>query len=395
MSRNYWINLGLALLVLLTSCNKISQDPVPEPTPPPIQEPDPVTYTVRDLSEMTLREKIGQMINVRPETLEGSTVPRTGFDLKYRETFKKFPVGGFTLFAANITSPGQVSMFTEQLHSFGDYPLLCIDEEGGTVARIGRNVLFGVITYENMYSVGSTGNKVEAYMAGQNIGDYLFKYQFDVDFAPVADVFTNPNNKVIGKRAFSSDPTVAAEMSSQFLLGLKDKKVEGCLKHFPGHGDTDTDTHTGYAETLKSWNELLECEMIPFKKGIEAGARVIMTAHVAAPNITGDAKPASLSQLMLTEKLRKELGYKGIIITDAIEMGAIANNYHVGEACLLAIEAGVDILLLPLSLDEVFGAITKAVEDGRITEKRIDESVERILQLKRDILKSRGIWAEN
>lgn len=334
------------------------------------------------------------MINIRPETLEGTTVPRTGFDAKYKEKFDKYPVGGFTLFAANISSPGQTELFTDNLHAFANYPLLCIDEEGGTVARIARNALFGVIKYESMYSVGSTGNSVEAFMAGQNIGEYLYKYHFDVDFAPVADVFTNPNNKVIGKRAFSSDPNVAAEMSSQFLLGLKDKKVEGCLKHFPGHGDTDTDTHTGYAETLKSWNELLECEMIPFKKGIESGARVIMTAHVAAPNITGDSTPASLSQLMLTEKLRKELGYKGIIITDAIEMGAIAKNYSIGDACLLAIEAGVDILLLPLSLDEVFDTITKAVESGRITEKRIDESVERILQLKRDILKSRGQLAE-
>lgn len=397
IKNKHWSFLAISLAFMLVACGgNVDPDPVPEPepTPTPTPEPEEVVYKIQDLSELTLKEKIGQMINIRPETLEGSTVARTGFDTKYRALFEKYPVGGFTLFAANIVSPAQTEMFTNELHKFANYPLLCIDEEGGSVARIARNSLFGVIKYDSMYLVGSSGNSVEAFMAGQNIGEYLLKYNFDVDFAPVADVFTNPNNKVIGKRAFSSDPNVAAEMSSQFLLGLKKQKVEGCLKHFPGHGDTDTDTHTGYAETLKTWNELLDCEMIPFKKGIEAGARVIMTAHVATPNITGDTTPASLSPVMLTEKLRKELGYKGIIITDAIEMGAISKNYSVGEACLLAIEAGVDILLLPLTLEEVFTEITKAVESGRISEKRIDESVERILQLKRDILKSRNQLAQ-
>ena len=222
----------------------------------------------------------------------------------------------------------------------------------------------------------------DAYEFGNSIGRYLALYGIDIDFAPVADVNTNPQNPVIGDRAFSEDPSDAAGKVVKYLQGLSDAGIYGCIKHFPGHGDTQTDSHFGYAQSLKTWEELLSCEMIPFKAGIEAGTPLVMTAHIAVPSVTGSAIPSTLSPLMLTEKLRGELGYDGIIITDALRMGAISKEYSASEAAALAFIAGADILLLPENPLEAFKGVMAAIEDGRITEERLDASVRRILELK-------------
>ena len=376
----------LTAMAVAISCEK-PEDPGIEPIIPP--DPEPVFYSVKPLAEMSLREKIGLLFFVRAEALSDETKV-TVFSKVIEEYYAKYPVGGFTLFAQNIVGPSQLDSFTKKLHDLANYPLLSIDEEGGTVARIAKNGNFGVPAYSSMYDIGSTGDSRNAYEAGNTIGSYIKSYGFDIDFAPVADVFTNPKNTVIGKRSFSSNPRVAAEMSSQFLLGLQKEGVEGCLKHFPGHGDTSTDSHYGYAETKKTWEEMLACEMIPFKEGIKNGAQLIMTAHVGTPNVTGNATPASLSHFMLTEKLRGELGYKNIIITDAIEMGAITNEYSVEEATVKALQAGADIVLMPSDLEKAFNAVEKAIEDGTLTEERIDESASRVIELKKRILSARG-----
>lgn len=388
MNRYLRALLYAALAVFLAACHEV--EPEPEPTPSPVP-PQPVvlTYSVKEVKDLSTREKVGQLFVIRPEAL-GSDA-KTALSAGAKAFFDKYPCGGFCLYAANITDPAQLASFNTALHGLANYPLLAIDEEGGSVARIAKNAAFGVRKYDSMYAIGSSGNVNEAYTAGTTIGGYLLEYSFDVDFAPVADVFSNPNNTVIGKRSFSSDPGVAAKMSTQFLLGLKNRKVEGCLKHFPGHGDTDTDTHTGYAESLKTWEQMKECEMIPFISGIENGARLIMSAHISVPNVTGDSTPSTLSKKVLTELLRGELGYKGIIVTDGIEMGAISNQYDVVDACVLALEAGADILLVPSSYAKAFDGVVAAVESGRIPMERLDESVGRILSLKRDILKNRGI----
>lgn len=367
-----------------------------EPTPDPGPGPDPVIvkYTLPKLEEMTLEQKVGQMFNIRVENLTGSTAASKDPADDLKDAFQQRPCGGFTLFAANIINPNQILKFNDFLHGLGSYPLLCIDEEGGTVARIGRNSNFNVPTFTSMGDVGATGNTKNAFDAGSTIGSYLFLYSFDVDLAPVADVNSNPENPVIGKRAFSSDPQIAAEMSSQFLLGLQGKKVEGCLKHFPGHGDTQTDSHYGFAETLKTWDEMLECEMIPFKKGIETGARMVMTAHISAPNVTGSSEPSTLSKIILTDKLRGELGFQGIIITDAMGMGAITQAYSDGDAAIKAIKAGADIILCPADYADTFDTVVHAVENGTIEESRINESVARILALKKDILTKRELLAD-
>ena len=378
---------------IFTSCTSDEDDnPVVSPT-------DEVEA---QLQRMTLREKVGQLFYVRPECLDTtihfnqpSSVDATSDDIReiklqavnatMRGVNEKYPVGGVILYAHNIEDEAQLSAFVSQIRTLNGAPLLCIDEEGGRVARIANNENFDVEKFESMGAIGATGDAQNAYRCGNVIGTYLRRYGFDIDFAPVADVNTNPENIVIGARAFSDDPQVAAPMVVNYLQGLKDAGITGCIKHFPGHGDTQADTHYGYAQSLKTWNEMLNCEMITFKAGIQWGTQLIMTAHIAAPNVTGADVPATMSPIILQNKLRGELGYQNLIITDAMEMGAITQQYSNAEAAVGTLQAGADIVLGPQNFVEAFDAVVKAVDDGVLTEQRIDQSVRRILKLKRQI----------
>ena len=348
--------------------------------------------SVLNIKKMSLREKVGQMFFVRPEALD-TTIHWTEYqdlpDYKLqqvnktmRDVSKDYPVGGMILYAHNIVDEAQLGEFIAEIRTLNGSPLLAIDEEGGRIARIANNENFDVPKYESMAAIAESGDPSEAYKAAFTIGSYVKEYGFDIDYAPVADVNTNPENIVIGPRAFSDDPETAAEFVVSYLNGLDSAGVIGTLKHFPGHGDVKTDTHSGYAETNKTWEEMLECEMIPFKAGIEAGAQMIMTAHIAAPKVTGDDLPATLSSVILQDKLRGELGFKGIIVTDAMDMGAITTQFGNAEAAIKSIQAGVDVVLCSKDFTQVFDAVVNAVEKGNIKETRIDESVKRILELK-------------
>ena len=378
-------------LVMFSSCSKDDNTDTP-----------PTDEVEAQLQRMTLREKVGQMFYVRPESLDTTIhfnrsggIDQSVDDLTkiklqavnemMRKVNENYPVGGIILYAHNIEDEAQLARFIPEIRALKGSPLLCIDEEGGRVARIGRNSNFKVKTYESMGAIGATGDPKNAYECGNTIGTYLHRYGFDIDFAPVADVNTNPENIVIGARAFSDKPEIAAPMVTNYLQGLKDAGVTGCIKHFPGHGDTKADTHFGYASTQKTWEEMLGCEMVTFKAGIQWGCQLIMTAHIGAPNVAGEDVPATMSPVIMQDKLRRELGYQNIIITDGMEMGAITKQYTNTEAAVGCIKAGVDIVLNPLVFTEAFDAVVKAVEDGTITEQRIDESVRRILKLKQRI----------
>ena len=348
--------------------------------------------SVLDIKKMSLREKVGQMFFVRPEALDTSIHWNEYQDLPdyklqqvnktMRDVSKDYPIGGMILYAHNIEDEDQLGDFIAEIRKLNGSPLLAIDEEGGRIARIANNENFDVPKYESMAAIAESGDPSEAYKAAFTIGSYVKEYGFDIDYAPVADVNTNPENLVIGARAFSDDPETAAEFVVSYLNGLDSAGVIGTLKHFPGHGDVKTDTHSGYAETNKTWEEMLKCEMIPFKAGIEAGAQMIMTAHIAAPKVTGDDLPATLSSVILQDKLRGELGFKGIIVTDAMDMGAITTQFGNAEAAIKSIQAGVDVVLCSKDFTQVFDAVVNAVEKGNIKETRIDESVKRILELK-------------
>ena len=344
------------------------------------------------LQKMTLREKVGQMFYIRIESLDPSIEWATYDDLaalknqkitaNMRNTNEQYPVGGIILYAWNMEDEAQLARIVSQIRSLNGNPLLCIDEEGGRVSRLANNPNFHVKKYESMAAIGATGDPHNAYECGNTIGSYLKFYGFDIDFAPVADVNTNPDNIVIGPRAFSDDPAVAAPMVTSYLQGLKDAGITGCIKHFPGHGDTTSDTHTGYAQTLKTWDEMKNCEMVTFRAGIQWGCQLIMTAHIAAPNVTGSNVPSTLSPVILQDKLRGELDYQNIIITDGMEMGAITQHYTSAEAAVGSILAGVDIVLGPRDFVEAFDAVVDAVNNGTISEERINQSVRRILTLR-------------
>ena len=344
------------------------------------------------LQQMTLREKVGQLFCVRPEAfdvaLEWDTYSKLAtyqvqeVNEQMQKVNAQYPVGGIILFAHNIKDETQLAALMAQVKAFNGDPLVYVDEEGGRVARIGNNENFPVEHIPPMGEIGKTGDVKNAYHAGNTIGQYLKKYGFDVDLAPVADVNTNPKNPVIGPRAFSDNPQVAGQMVVQYIKGLEDAGVASCVKHFPGHGDTQADSHYGYAATNKTWEEMVACEMIPFKAAIDHKVPMIMTAHIGTPNVTNNEIPATVNPVILREKLRKELGFQGIIITDGMAMGAITRQYTSAEATLLSLQAGADIILGPKNYIEAFDAVLAAVADGTLTEERINESVRRVLTLK-------------
>ncbi|MCC8181715.1 MAG: glycoside hydrolase family 3 protein [Clostridiales bacterium] len=334
------------------------------------------------LDGMTLHEKICQLFIVTPEGLTGISGTATVGGTATEAALQDYPVGGLVYFAGNIITPEQCTSMIENTQSYSELGLfIAVDEEGGTVARIGRNSAMGTTSFPNMATVGTQGTSA-AYNVGFTIGSEITQFGFNLDFAPVADVNTNPDNPVIGNRAFSSDAEEAAELVASAVQGFRDGGILCCLKHFPGHGDTATDSHYGLAETTKTLDELRETEFLPFQAGIDAGAELVMVGHISTPNITGDSVPASLSSYMVTDILRGELGFDGLVVTDSLSMEAITDQYGSGEAAVLAVQAGVDLLLMPENLSSAVSALEKAVNDGTIAESRIDESVLRILSVK-------------
>lgn len=345
------------------------------------------------LSKMTLEEKIGQLFIVVPEALD----PESYF--KYSDNFnnfkvreltsdmlsyiKKYNIGGIILFANNIHTPDQLKKMTAQIAGSSDYGMfICTDEEGGIVARLANTKSFDLPKLSNMQKIGASGNTENAKDVGRTIGKYLGEYGINVDFAPDSDVNTNPKNIVIGQRAFGSNPELVGKMVGACIEGFHEENMITAIKHFPGHGDTTGDTHDGFVNVNKTWEEMVTCEIIPFKAGIAAGTDMIMTAHISAEKATGNKYPSSLSHFMIQEKLREEIGYEGVVITDSMSMGAIKKHYSSEESAVLAIKAGVDIILMPFDFESSYYAVLEAVKNDIISEKRIDESVKRILSLK-------------
>ena len=344
------------------------------------------------LHSMTLEEKIGQLFIIRPDDLELNLTSEqindstndgaVELDTNMQETLKKYPIGGVALFGKNILNPTQLTTFISDMQKQSTIPLfVSIDEEGGIVSRIAKSPNFDVPKFESMQKIGETKNVAKAKDVGFTIGAYLKSYGVNLDFAPVADINTNPKNIVIGNRSFGNDPDLVSKMVFAEISGLHEAGIMSCVKHFPGHGDTKGDTHTGEVSIEKTWEELKKCELVPFINSIDT-TDMVMISHITIPNITSDGIPASLSNEIIEGKLRKELGYKGVVISDAMEMGAITKKYSSEESAVKAVLAGVDIILMPESFVESYNGIYDAVKNGVINETRIDDSVLRILNLK-------------
>lgn len=333
------------------------------------------------LSTMTLEEKVGQLFIVAPEQLLGKYSAVTKMTDNLKAGLAKYPVGGIILFGENIQSPSQLKELTKQFQKAAGIPLfMAVDEEGGRVARLANNADFNLPKYESAAAVGATGDPQNAHVMGETIGAYLTQYGFNLNFAPVADVNTNPNNTVIGTRAFSSDPVVAGNMAAAFASGLGQKGVISTFKHFPGHGDTAEDSHSGLAVNHKDRETLEKCEWLPFMKATSRD--MVMVGHIALPAVTGNMTPATMSQEIVTRILKKDLGFDGLVITDSLQMGAITDSYNSGDAAITALKAGCDILLMPNDLPSAFHAVVAAVKDGTLNEQWLDGTVRRILEFK-------------
>ena len=389
--------------LLLSGCGAAPEPPpVTEPIPMLTEAPDeptetearetepPVPLEEQLLASMTLREKVGQLFLVRPdaldfsipfEALDNSTIDGiTALTYPMEENLKDYPVGGFVHFKKNIVTPEQIQSFNRELSgSMKIPPFLAVDEEGGLVARLGNTPSFGLPKFESAAAVGARGQEAAQEM-GFLIGGYLKDNGFNMDFAPVADVNTNPGNPVIGTRAFSSQPREAAADARAMADGLRRNGILPTFKHFPGHGDTAEDSHQKLATSRKSHEELLSCEWIPFLQAEDQES--IMVGHIALPEVTGDMTPATFSPQIITDILRQELDFQGLIITDSLSMGAVIHSYSSGEAALLALEAGCDLLLMPQSLQEAFDRVAEAVESGEFPEERLNEIVLKILKIK-------------
>lgn len=344
------------------------------------------SQTDKILETMTIEEKINQMFIITPEALTGIGNVVAAGDAT-RTALSKHPVGGLIYFAQNFEDEVQIREMLLNTKKYGKeickVPLFIgIDEEGGTVARFGNSDTIEVEKIDNMSVIGAGGDKSKAYNVGVTIGCYLKDYGFNLDFAPVADVLTNSENQIVKERSFGSDPVAVSDMAIEVSRGLNEKGIISCFKHFPGHGATKGDTHEGFAFTDKTYEEIVKSELIPFIKAIENNQDMIMVGHISLPNVIGDNTPSSISDVMINDILKDRLGYKGVVITDALNMGALTNLYKSDEIAVRTVNAGVDILLMPEDFELAYTGVLNAVNDGTISEKRIDESVRKIIDLK-------------
>ncbi len=339
--------------------------------------------------DLTLEQKVGQLFILRPDTLDqetqvtensaGQKVGTIAINDSICSNLQKYHIGGVCQFGQNIINPDQITAFNKDLQEASDIPLfIAVDEEGGRVARLANTDTFTLPKYENAAAVGAQGTDA-AYDMGKTIGTYIKQYGFNVDFAPDADVNTNPDNPIIGTRAFSSDAAKAAELSSAAGQGLADAGVIPTFKHFPGHGDTAEDSHTGFAYSYRTLEEIQSCELLPFQAASKVTPHAVMVSHISMPNITGDNTPATLSKQIIDLIPDAD---NTLIITDAMEMQAVTDAYSSGEAVVKSFLAGCDIILMPADFEEAYNAILAACQDGTISEERLNKSIDKILQYK-------------
>ncbi|WP_167262645.1 glycoside hydrolase family 3 protein [Alkalibacillus almallahensis] len=340
------------------------------------------------LDELSIEEKLGQMLMPDFRNYDGEAV--TEMLPEIEQLVKEYHLGGVILFAENVQGTEQTARlvhdYQQASEKFG--LMMTIDQEGGIVTRLQSGT-----DYPGNMALGATRSENMAYDVGQAIGREIGSLGINTNFAPVMDVNNNPDNPVIGVRSFGGDPDLVADLGIAYTEGLQSTGVAATAKHFPGHGDTDVDSHLGLPEVPHDRERLEQVELAPFQQAMEAGVDMIMTAHVTFPQIddtkvtsqkTGEkvTLPATLSHKVLTELMREDMGYDGIITTDAMNMNAITDHFGTVDAAIRAVKAGSDIVLMPVGLEEVADGLLTAIDEGEISEERIEASVERILSLK-------------
>lgn len=353
----------------------------PVETEEPVQEEKSHLDEIVDsrIEEMPLEDKVAGLFIITPEALTGTDVAIKAGDTT-KEKISQYAVGGLIYFKQNIKSADQLKEMISGTTNFSKYPLFIgIDEEGGSVSRIAESGLADNVG--SMGDIGASGDASKAKEAGSSIASYLSEYGFNLDFAPVADVILE-GNTMIGDRSFGSNASDDATMVAACVEGLQEGGVSACLKHFPGLGSTTEDTHEGMATSEKTKEDFETTDFLAFQAGIDAGANFVMISHLSVPNITGDNTPCSISDKMITNILRGELGFNGIVITDAMNMKAITDYYTADEAAIKALQAGADMILMPENFETAYQGVLDAVNNGTLTEERIDESLRRIYRVK-------------
>lgn len=334
---------------------------------------------------MNLQEKVGQMLVMG---WQGSTAEESqSVSAHALTTLEEWHAGGVVYLGRNVADPAQVARLNNDLQSHSRIPLLIpVDQEGGWVVRVREPATI----FPGNMALGATWSPKLAYRCARAIGREVAAMGFNVDLAPCLDVNSNPENPIIGVRSYGESPVMVGVMGTQAIKGLRDAGVLSCAKHFPGHGDTSLDSHKLLPVISGDRDRLDTVELRPFRTAIEFGVDMIMTSHIIFADMDPEL-PATLSRKILTGLLRKEMGFEGLIITDCLEMRAIAQNYTPEETGVLAIKAGADLLLISHTLEcqrRMRNGILAAIESGEISESRIDESVERILNMKR----ARGLF---
>ena len=401
----------------------------------PLQAIDVEDLIKKHVGTMSIEDKVSGLFIITPEALTGvSPVTEAGETTK--EAIESLPVAGLIYFAGNIESREQLVRMLANTEQWGGVnlgvettdkntvrqdpsgepesaaagesmaaeaaaeayaedaggtdqeetsgytihipPFLAVDEEGGLVSRIADSSI-EVPYVGSMADIGASGDPEAAFEAGNTIGGYLHELGFNLDFAPDADVLIDPGNQTIGDRSFGTDPALCGQMVGRYVDGLHQNGIASCIKHFPGLGDTETDTHTGGAWSSRTLEDYQGAEFLSFLGGINAGTDMIMISHLSNTELTGSDLPASLNKTLITDILRSGLGYEGVIITDSFQMGAVTERFDSAEAAVTAIEAGADLVLMPMDFRSARQGILDAVAAGRISEERIDQSLCRIL----------------
>jgi beta-N-acetylhexosaminidase len=345
------------------------------------------------LQSMSLEDKIGQMFMVDTDAIvyglrqeisagvnSNTADQNISFNKEELAQLVKYNPGGIILFGGNIKSKTQVKEFIISMQKNAKYPLfLGTDQEGGRVNRL-KNA--GIAQFPDMQEIGNSGDSSQACNVGAVFGKQMKEMGFNLDFAPVADVNTNPDNPVIGERSFGSNYSQVAEMVASEVKCMQQENISAVLKHFPGHGDTSTDSHTGLPTVSANIDRLKSVELVPFLSGIKAGADFVLTAHISIPKVDPSGLPATMSKIILTDILQNELKFSGLIITDALDMSAIWDNYSPREIVENCLNAGVDILLVPKDFHKTYQEFLDLAQSGVISQARIDRSVYKILQTK-------------
>lgn len=348
---------------------------VPDPEAPgePTEPADPVSEL---LGKLSTAEKIGQLVLVGMDGTEPDTATRS--------LIEDYHVGGFIFYKDNIRDVKQALKLFNGLKAANQnqqVPLfLSVDEEGGRVSRMPEE--FAKLPAAR--KIGDTGSEELAGRFGEIIGKELSGFGLNLDFAPVLDVNSNPDNPVIGDRAFGTKPEIVSKMGIAVMNGIREQGVIPVVKHFPGHGDTAVDSHLGLPVVEHDLNRLRKLELVPFSQAIQEGADVVMIAHLLIPKLDPD-HPASFSKAVIHDLLREELGFAGTVISDDMTMGAITEHYDIGDAAVQFLQAGGNIVLVGHDYDkekQVLQAIDSAVESGKITPEMLDERVYNVLKLK-------------